>query len=154
MRQIRPFVFAVLLALPAVAGAKKPEPVACPADVALALAEACPCDGVANGNGPVVAWKNHGKYVSCTVRYRNALRKAGCLTQDDKRTIARCSQAESMQHPLVRLAAVAMTRASDGKPLDIETLTQYLATRAELDYLRIDPLKESDILILNAVTGG
>jgi general secretion pathway protein E len=41
----------------------------------------------------------------------------------------------------VRLAAVAMTRAQDGKPLDIETLTQYLAQRAGLDYLRIDPLK-------------
>lgn len=58
-----------------------------------------------------------------------------------RRTIARCSQAESAQHPLVRLAAVAMERASDGKPLDIETLTQYLAQRAGLDYLRIDPLK-------------
>lgn len=58
-----------------------------------------------------------------------------------RRTIARCSQAESAQHPLVRLAAVAMERASDGKPLDIEALTQYLAGRAGLDYLRIDPLK-------------
>ena len=58
-----------------------------------------------------------------------------------RRTVARCSQAESAQHPLVRLAAVAMTRASDGKPLDIETLTQWLAGRAGLDYLRIDPLK-------------
>lgn len=61
--------------------------------------------------------------------------------EEARRTIARCSQAESAQHPLVRLAAVAMARASDGKPLDIETLTQYLATRAQLDYLRIDPLK-------------
>jgi len=58
-----------------------------------------------------------------------------------QRTIARCAQAESAQHPLVRLASVAMTRASDGKPLDIESLTQYLAGRAGLDYLRIDPLK-------------
>jgi general secretion pathway protein E len=41
----------------------------------------------------------------------------------------------------VRLAAVAMARVADGKPLDIETLTQYLASRAQLDYLRIDPLK-------------
>jgi general secretion pathway protein E len=61
--------------------------------------------------------------------------------EEARRTIARCSQAESAQHPLVRLAAVAMTRASDGKPLDIESLTQYLAQRAGLDYLRIDPLK-------------
>ena len=61
--------------------------------------------------------------------------------EEARRTIARCAQAESAQHPLVRLAAVAMSRASDGKPLDIETLTQYLAGRAQLEYLRIDPLK-------------
>ena len=62
-------------------------------------------------------------------------------TDEARRTVARCSQAESAQHPLVRLAAVAMARASDGKPLDIESLTQWLAARAGLDYLRIDPLK-------------
>ena len=61
--------------------------------------------------------------------------------EEAQRTIARCSQAESAQHALVRLANVAMARASDGKPLDIETLTEYLAQRAGLAYLRIDPLK-------------
>ena len=61
--------------------------------------------------------------------------------EEARRTVARCAQAESAQHPLVRLAAVAMARASDGKPLDIESLTQWLAGRAGLDYLRIDPLK-------------
>jgi general secretion pathway protein E len=58
-----------------------------------------------------------------------------------KRTIARCAQAESRQAPLVRLANVAMTRESDNKPLDLEALTQWLAGRAGLTYLRIDPLK-------------
>ncbi|KAF1043120.1 GspE/PulE family protein [Xylophilus sp.] len=58
-----------------------------------------------------------------------------------QRTIARCSQAESAQHPLVRLASVAIARASGGKPLDVEDLTQYVAQRAELPYLRIDPLR-------------
>ena len=58
-----------------------------------------------------------------------------------QRTIARCARAESRQTPLVRLAAVAMTRESDGKPLDLEMLTQWLANRAALPYLRIDPLK-------------
>ncbi|QOF79789.1 GspE/PulE family protein [Variovorax sp. 38R] len=58
-----------------------------------------------------------------------------------KRTIARCAQAESRQAPLVRLANVAMTREADGKPLDLEALTQWLAGRAGLSYLRIDPLK-------------
>ena len=61
--------------------------------------------------------------------------------EEARRTVARCSQAESAQHPLVRLASVAMERSSDRKPLDIETLTQYLAGRAGIDYLRIDPLK-------------
>ncbi|RYF14651.1 MAG: type II/IV secretion system protein [Comamonadaceae bacterium] len=70
------------------------------------------------------------------------LSEDGVIAQEEaRRTIARCSQAESAQHPLVRLAAVAMTRAADGKPLDIEMLTQYLAGRAQMDYLRIDPLK-------------
>ena len=70
------------------------------------------------------------------------------LTQDAvigadeaRRTFARCSQAESSQPALVRLASVAMVREQDGKPLDIELLTQYLAQRAQLEYLRIDPLK-------------
>ena len=58
-----------------------------------------------------------------------------------QRTIARCSQAESSQHPLVRLASVQMRRASDQKALDAEMLTQWLAGRCSLEYLRIDPLK-------------
>jgi general secretion pathway protein E len=46
------------------------------------------------------------------------LRQDGVIsTQEAQRTVDRCSKAESAQHPLVRLAAVAITRASDGKPL-------------------------------------
>jgi general secretion pathway protein E len=70
------------------------------------------------------------------------LHQDGVIAKEEaQRTIARCSQAESAQHALVRLASVSMLRASDGKPLDIELLTQWLAARAGLDYLRIDPLK-------------
>ena len=70
------------------------------------------------------------------------LRTDGVIADEEaQRTIARCSQAESSQHPLVRLANVAMARASDGKPLDLEMLTEYLAQRCGLPYLRIDPLK-------------
>ena len=66
----------------------------------------------------------------------------GVISADEaQRTIARCSQAESAQNPLVRLSNVAMARASDGRPLDIEALTEYLAQRAGLPYLRIDPLR-------------
>ena len=70
------------------------------------------------------------------------LRADGIIADDEAaRTIARCAQAESAQHPLLRLASVAMRRASDGKPLDVEMLTQWLAGWASLDYLRIDPLR-------------
>ncbi len=66
----------------------------------------------------------------------------GVVTEAEAaRTVARCAQAESAQHPLLRLASVSMRRASDNKALDIELLTQWLAGRAGLDYLRIDPLK-------------
>ena len=62
-------------------------------------------------------------------------------TSESARTIARMSQVQTSQPPLVRLASVSMTRVADGKPLDIETITQWLAGRAGLTYLRIDPLK-------------
>ena len=71
-----------------------------------------------------------------------------------RRTVARCSQAESAQHPLVRLAAVAMERARDGKPLDIEALTQYVAQRAGLEYLRIDPLKVDVAKVADTMSAG
>ena len=57
------------------------------------------------------------------------------------RTIARCSQVQSSQPPLIRLASVSMNRLVDAKPLDIEAMAQWLAGRAKLNYLRIDPLK-------------
>lgn len=59
----------------------------CPPDVGAALAAACPCAA----NSQAQPWKNHGQYVSCTVRFRNQLRKDGCLDDAAKRTIASCS---------------------------------------------------------------
>ncbi len=61
--------------------------------------------------------------------------------QEASRITTRCAQAESAQHPLVRLASVMVRRASDDKPLDIEQLIQWLAARTGLVSLRIDPLK-------------
>ncbi|MDP3701963.1 MAG: ATPase, T2SS/T4P/T4SS family [Hylemonella sp.] len=70
------------------------------------------------------------------------LQADGVIADDEaQRTIARCSQAESAQHALLRLASVSIRRAVDHKPMDVESLTQWLAGRAGLDYLRIDPLK-------------
>ena len=62
-------------------------------------------------------------------------------TEEAQRTHDRCARAESAQHPMVRLASVSMRRTSDGKALDIEALTEWLAHRLQLEYLRIDPLK-------------
>ena len=61
--------------------------------------------------------------------------------KEHQRTVTRCAQAQSAQHALVRLATIGVTREKDGKSLDIEELTQYLADRAGLPYLRIDPLR-------------
>jgi general secretion pathway protein E len=58
-----------------------------------------------------------------------------------ERTVARCASAHSAQHPLQRLSVVAMARKSDSHVLDVEMLTQWLAKRSGLDYMRIDPLK-------------
>ncbi len=81
MRNFIWIVGAIVLALPATGLAQN-----CPPDVGAALADACSCD--ANHGQP---WKNHGQYVSCVVRFRNDLRKQGCLDADAKRTIASCA---------------------------------------------------------------
>ena len=83
------------------------------------------------------------------------LRHDGVISDEEaQRITARCAQAESAQHPLVRLASVAIRRASDGKPLDIELLTQWLAKRAGLEYLRIDPLKVDVGKVADAMSAG
>ena len=72
--------------------------------------------------------------------------------EEAQRVITRCAQAESRQHPLVRLASVAVRRASDARPLDIEALTQWLAQRTGLDYLRIDPLRVDVAKVADAMS--
>ncbi|PKO68989.1 MAG: type II secretion system protein E [Betaproteobacteria bacterium HGW-Betaproteobacteria-16] len=70
------------------------------------------------------------------------LREDGVISSDEaERTITRCASAHSAQHPLQRLAVVGMARKSDGHVLDAEALTQWLAERSGLSYMRIDPLK-------------
>ena len=79
----------------------------------------------------------------------------GVISPDEaRRTVARCSQAESAQHPLVRLAAVSMTRVSDGRALDVESLTQWLAGRAGMAYLHIDPLKVDVSKVADTMSAG
>jgi len=98
----------------------------------------------APGSGPL-DWRGLVEWLS----------EDGVITPGEaRRTIARCSQAESAQHPLVRLAAVSMTGAGDGRPLDIEALTQWLAGHAGLSYLRIDPLKVDVAKVADTMSAG
>jgi general secretion pathway protein E len=48
---------------------------------------------------------------------------------------------ESAQHPLVRLGSQSLRHLRTGKELDLDALTQWLAGRCDIPYLRIDPLK-------------
>jgi general secretion pathway protein E len=48
---------------------------------------------------------------------------------------------ESAQHPLVRLGSLSLRHLHTGKELDLDVLTEWLAERSGIPYLRIDPLK-------------
>ena len=66
----------------------------------------------------------------------------GIISESEhQRLVKRCSLVDSNQHALLRLAQLDVTRASDGQKLDIEDLTQILARRSGLPYVRIEPLK-------------
>ncbi len=70
------------------------------------------------------------------------MREDGVIGPEEaERTVARCARAESSQGALLRLSNVAIARRSDGKPMDLDMLTEYLAKKAGLPYLRIDPLR-------------
>ena len=58
-----------------------------------------------------------------------------------QRTEQRFAAGDSSLHPLVRLGHASLVRLSTGKPLDVDALSEWLAVRARLPYLRIDPLK-------------
>ena len=68
--------------------------------------------------------------------------KTALITADDaERTSRRFAGTQSSQHPLVRLASAGLTARTGNKVLDAEALTEWLAGRCGLPYLRIDPLK-------------
>ncbi|PZP27455.1 MAG: type II secretion system protein E [Roseateles depolymerans] len=58
-----------------------------------------------------------------------------------QRTEARFAAGDSSLHPLVRLGHANLVRLSNGKSLDVDALSEWLAVRAGMPYLRIDPLK-------------
>ncbi len=70
------------------------------------------------------------------------LRADGLITTEDaQRVAARFSAGSSSLHALVRLGGVGLQRVGSHKPLDTEALTEWLAGRCALPYLRIDPLR-------------
>ena len=73
------------------------------------------------------------------------LRDDGWIAADDVDRVARrLSAGSSALHALVRLGGAGLVRrdaAGTGRALDVEALTEWLAGRAHLPYLRIDPLK-------------
>ena len=83
---------------------------------------------------------SHGKLTWRTVLAW--LREDKIVSEDDvERTARRFAGGNSAQHPLVRIGSAGLQRVGDGKVLDTETLTEWLARRTKLPYVRIDPLK-------------
>ncbi|MBU6441820.1 MAG: Flp pilus assembly complex ATPase component TadA [Betaproteobacteria bacterium] len=58
-----------------------------------------------------------------------------------RRGLDRCAHGSARQHALQRVAAATLPRKADGKLLDLDALSAWLAERAGLPLLRIDPLK-------------
>ncbi len=72
----------------------------------------------------------------------NWLTEDKVLSPQDAQTVAqRFAAGDSAQHPLVRIAGLGLKRADTSGTLDLEPLTEWLARRVGLPYLRIDPLK-------------
>ncbi|MCY7314155.1 MAG: Flp pilus assembly complex ATPase component TadA [Rubrivivax sp.] len=70
------------------------------------------------------------------------LREDGWIGSDDAaRVTARFRAGVSSQHALVRLGSAGLLRRGSQQPLDTELLTEWLAGRCRLPYLRIDPLR-------------
>ena len=81
------------------------------------------------------------------------MRRDGLIdAAEAERIEVRCAQAESTQHPLLRLASVGVRRARDGRTLDIEPITEWLAGHLGMEYLRIDPLKVDVARVADAMS--
>ncbi|MDE2159292.1 MAG: hypothetical protein KGJ30_10260, partial [Burkholderiales bacterium] len=70
------------------------------------------------------------------------LRLDGWISADDAaRVAARFRAGSSSLHALVRLGGAGLLKQGSGKSLDTEALTEWIAGRCRLPYLRIDPLR-------------
>ncbi len=70
------------------------------------------------------------------------LREDGWISAEDaERVAARFRAGASSLHALVRLGGAGLLRQGKGVALDTEALTEWLAGRCRMPYLRIDPLR-------------
>jgi general secretion pathway protein E len=66
----------------------------------------------------------------------------GVVGDDEAARIrTRFGAGDSSQHPLIRLGSANLSDARNGRALDTEALTEWLAGKLAIPYLRIDPLK-------------
>ena len=73
-----------------------------------------------------------------------ALSHDGLINDADSprvRADARSARGKIEAHPLALIANHKLVNLRDGKPLSLEVLTHWLADRAKLPYLKIDPMK-------------
>ena len=70
------------------------------------------------------------------------LTEDGVITlKEAERVAQRLAAGNSAQHPLVRLSGLNLVRQDKGGTLEVEALTEWLAKRLGMPYMRIDPLK-------------
>jgi len=96
----------------------------------------------AGGSSPAAALGLHRKLDTETVIA--ALRDDGLIAEADAakvRADARSAHGKIELHPLALIANAKAINPHDGKPLSLEVLTQWLAEKAGLPYLKIDPMK-------------
>ena len=65
----------------------------------------------------------------------------GHITAEDRQQVAQRLSGESTLHPLVRLAGAGLMHARSGVAIELDALTQWLAKKTGVPYMRIDPLK-------------
>ncbi|WP_077033870.1 GspE/PulE family protein [Pelomonas sp. KK5] len=83
------------------------------------------------------------------------LREDGLIDETQaQRTEQRFSSGDSSLHPLVRLGHAGLVRAGTSKALDVDSLSDWLAKRAGLPFLRIDPLKVDVGRVAEIMSGG
>lgn len=88
-----------------------------------AVESACPCAGKTAPNGDVTAWKNHGQYVSCVTRARNAAAKHFQLSKSCVRETTRCSARSTCGKPDGFVSCRVPDVCSDPTPDGIATGT-------------------------------